>query len=157
MPLHKRCTLLPQVRQAWAYEFVECPMKTAAAQGQTDIDSTNMTNSPHLTPSSRPTHPLPMNREESKIPGAGTNKNRVYSSEQTFWNQKTIYFPTTRWARMHHWMGYELPLDLRFVIDYYDEVYCNSILVLLALKPLGLHFGSTGSETIGSPSWFYWL
>lgn len=25
-----------------AYEFVDCPIKTAAAQGQTDIDPTNM-------------------------------------------------------------------------------------------------------------------
>uniref|UniRef100_A0A673YJ99 Holocytochrome c-type synthase n=1 Tax=Salmo trutta TaxID=8032 RepID=A0A673YJ99_SALTR len=70
-----------------AYEFVDCPIKTAAAQGQTDIDPTNMMPPPPIQlPASDQLTLLPVNREESKIPGAGTNKNWVYSSEQTFWN-----------------------------------------------------------------------
>uniref|UniRef100_A0A673YJG4 Holocytochrome c-type synthase n=1 Tax=Salmo trutta TaxID=8032 RepID=A0A673YJG4_SALTR len=122
-----------------AYEFVDCPIKTAAAQGQTDIDPTNMMPPPPIQlPASDQLTLLPVNREESKIPGAGTNKNWVYSSEQTFWNaqERLRECPCAKElssrARMHHWMGYELPFDrhdwivdrcgneVRYVNDYND-------------------------------------
>ncbi|KAJ8010444.1 hypothetical protein DPEC_G00075140 [Dallia pectoralis] len=75
------------VHQNGAYEFVGCPMKTGAAgKGQTDIDPTNMMPPPNQLPAQDQPFPLPLNREESTIPRAGTDKNWVYPSEQMFWN-----------------------------------------------------------------------
>ncbi|XP_063062846.1 holocytochrome c-type synthase [Engraulis encrasicolus] len=72
------------VHQERAYEFVECPMK-AAAQGN-DINLANMMPPPNQVPAPDQPFDLSVNREESKIPRAGTDKNWVYPSEQMFWN-----------------------------------------------------------------------
>ncbi|XP_024230405.1 holocytochrome c-type synthase isoform X1 [Oncorhynchus tshawytscha] len=96
-PMHQATTAAPTeeklaaaagpVHQDRAYEFVACPMKAAAAgQGQTDIDPTNMMPPPNQVPAPDQPFLLPVNREESKIPRAGTGKNWVYPSEQMFWN-----------------------------------------------------------------------
>ncbi|XP_066539232.1 holocytochrome c-type synthase [Hoplias malabaricus] len=76
------------IHQDRAYEFVECPMRAAKAdtQGSTDIDPTNMMPPPNQMPAPDQPFPLPVNREESSIPRAGSDKNWVYPSEQMFWN-----------------------------------------------------------------------
>uniref|UniRef100_W5JXS3 Holocytochrome c-type synthase n=1 Tax=Astyanax mexicanus TaxID=7994 RepID=W5JXS3_ASTMX len=88
-PMHKAESPAPApagpVHQDRAYEFVECPMK-AAREGTSDIDPTNMMPPPNQQPAPDQPFTLPINREESKIPRAGTDKNWVYPSEQMFWN-----------------------------------------------------------------------
>ncbi|KAL1006688.1 hypothetical protein UPYG_G00075430 [Umbra pygmaea] len=74
------------VHQDRAYEFVGCPMKATDRPGQSDIDPTNMMPPPNQLPSPDQPFPLPLNREESTIPRAGTDKKWVYPSEQMFWN-----------------------------------------------------------------------
>lgn len=88
-PMHQAESPAPApagpVHQDRAYEFVECPMK-AAREGTSDIDPTNMMPPPNQQPAPDQPFTLPINREESKIPRAGTDKNWVYPSEQMFWN-----------------------------------------------------------------------
>ncbi|XP_028822435.1 holocytochrome c-type synthase [Denticeps clupeoides] len=74
------------VHQQRAYEFVECPMKAAAREGQSDIDPSNMMPPPNQIPARDQPFPLNLSREESTIPRSGTDKNWVYPSEQMFWN-----------------------------------------------------------------------
>ncbi|KAM3860450.1 holocytochrome c-type synthase [Diretmus argenteus] len=70
--------------QDQAYDFVECPMK--AADTKRDIDPANMMPPPNQTRAPDQPFPLPISREESRIPRHGTEKNWVYPSEQMFWN-----------------------------------------------------------------------
>ncbi|KAK1164050.1 cytochrome c-type heme lyase-like [Acipenser oxyrinchus oxyrinchus] len=74
--------------QERAYEFVECPMKAAAGGDKMphDIDPANMMPPPNQTPAQDQPFPLPVNREVSTIPRAGSDKKWVYPSEQMFWN-----------------------------------------------------------------------
>jgi len=90
-PMHQAAEIQAQpaapagpVHQDRAYEFVECPMK-AATRGEA-IDPTNMMPPPNQVPAADQPFPLPLARQESKIPRAGTNQNWVYPSEQMFWN-----------------------------------------------------------------------
>ncbi|XP_075472575.1 holocytochrome c-type synthase [Ascaphus truei] len=69
--------------QERAYEYVECPMKS---QNKDDIDPSNMMPPPNQTPAPDQPFPLSMNREESSIPRASSEKKWVYPSEQMFWN-----------------------------------------------------------------------
>ncbi|KAJ8409529.1 hypothetical protein AAFF_G00229300 [Aldrovandia affinis] len=69
-----------------AYEFVECPMKATSGALQSDIDPTNMMPPPNQMPASDQPFLLSVNREASKIPRSGSEKNWVYPSEQMFWN-----------------------------------------------------------------------
>ncbi|KAG8555585.1 hypothetical protein GDO81_017751 [Engystomops pustulosus] len=69
--------------QERAYEFVQCPMR---ASTKDDIDPSNMMPPPNQTPAPDQPFSLSLNREESKIPRANTDKNWVYPSEQMFWN-----------------------------------------------------------------------
>lgn len=72
--------------QERAYEFVECPMKAAAAGVNSDIDPANMMPPPNQSPAPDQPFPLSVRREESTIPRHGAEKNWVYPSEQMFWN-----------------------------------------------------------------------
>lgn len=78
-------TPAPPAHQDRAYEFVECPMR-AAAGVKNDIDPSNMMPPPNQQPAPDQPFPLQVNRQESKIPRAGSDKNWVYPSEQMFWN-----------------------------------------------------------------------
>ncbi|XP_071398895.1 holocytochrome c-type synthase-like [Centroberyx affinis] len=82
-PMHQAAA--GPAHQDRAYEFVECPMK-AAAGAKSDIDPSNMMPPPNQKPAADQPFPLPLSREESKIPRHGTGKNWVYPSEQMFWN-----------------------------------------------------------------------
>ncbi|CAK6969176.1 holocytochrome c-type synthase [Scomber scombrus] len=82
-PMHKKEAV--PAHQDRAYEFVECPMKAAAADNS-DIDPTNMMPPPNQVPAADQPFPLPVGREESTIPRHGSEKHWVYPSEQMFWN-----------------------------------------------------------------------
>lgn len=72
------------LHQDRAYEFVECPMRAAARSDV--IDPTNMMPPPNQVPAPDQPFALPLNRQESRIPRAGSKQNWVYPSEQMFWN-----------------------------------------------------------------------
>ncbi|GAB1605430.1 cytochrome c-type heme lyase-like [Argonauta hians] len=61
----------------------ECPMNQSG--GET-IDPTNMMPPPNQRPAADQPFPLPLNREVSTIPKAGTDETWVYPSQQMFWN-----------------------------------------------------------------------
>ncbi|XP_041064183.1 holocytochrome c-type synthase isoform X3 [Carcharodon carcharias] len=135
--------------QERAYEYLECPMKTAnKPQTEDDIDPSNMMPPPNQKPSPDQPFPLSVAREESSIPRTYSDKHWVYPSEQMFWNamvkkgecpcgptllrfggKAKEYSPR---ARIRSLIGYELPFDrhdwivnrcgreVRYVIDYYD-------------------------------------
>uniref|UniRef100_A0A3P8VCK8 Holocytochrome c-type synthase n=1 Tax=Cynoglossus semilaevis TaxID=244447 RepID=A0A3P8VCK8_CYNSE len=83
-PMHK--AEAGPAHQERAYDFVECPMKAAAAGVKDDIDPANMMPPPNQTPAPGQPFPLSVTREESTIPRHGAEKNWVYPSEQMFWN-----------------------------------------------------------------------
>ncbi|XP_074156115.1 holocytochrome c-type synthase [Sminthopsis crassicaudata] len=72
--------------QERAYEYVECPMSSAASQNKDNINPSNMMPPPNQTPSPGQPFALSTVREESSIPRAGSDKKWVYPSEQMFWN-----------------------------------------------------------------------
>ncbi|XP_041064182.1 holocytochrome c-type synthase isoform X2 [Carcharodon carcharias] len=73
--------------QERAYEYLECPMKTAnKPQTEDDIDPSNMMPPPNQKPSPDQPFPLSVAREESSIPRTYSDKHWVYPSEQMFWN-----------------------------------------------------------------------
>ncbi|XP_020861912.1 holocytochrome c-type synthase isoform X2 [Phascolarctos cinereus] len=69
-----------------AYEYVECPVTSAAYQNKDNIDPSNMMPPPNQTPSPGQPFALSTVREESSIPRADSEKKWVYPSEQMFWN-----------------------------------------------------------------------
>ncbi|XP_062235746.1 holocytochrome c-type synthase [Platichthys flesus] len=82
-PMHK--AEAGPAHQERAYEFVECPMKAAAAMNS-DIDPANMMPPPNQTPAPDQPFDLSIARQESNIPRHGAEKNWVYPSAQMFWN-----------------------------------------------------------------------
>ncbi|XP_030625165.1 holocytochrome c-type synthase isoform X1 [Chanos chanos] len=86
-PMHQAEAPAGPVHQDRAYEFVECPMRAGEnLKGQSDIDPTNMMPPPNQVPAPDQPFLLPVTRQESTIPRAGTDKKWVYPSEQMFWN-----------------------------------------------------------------------
>ncbi|XP_007885304.1 cytochrome c-type heme lyase isoform X2 [Callorhinchus milii] len=73
--------------QERAYEYVQCPMKGGTnSKTEDDIDPSNMMPPPNQQPAPDQPFPLSVNREESHIPMANSEKYWVYPSEQMFWN-----------------------------------------------------------------------
>lgn len=69
-----------------AYDYVECPVKGAAAKDKENLDPSNLMPPPNQTPSPDQPFTLSTSREESSIPRADSEKKWVYPSEQMFWN-----------------------------------------------------------------------
>lgn len=63
----------------------ECPSNPNAA-GANDIDPLNMMPPPNQRPSPDQPFELPIERQKSTIPKAGTDQTWVYPSQQMFWN-----------------------------------------------------------------------
>ncbi|CAI9736789.1 cytochrome c-type heme lyase [Octopus vulgaris] len=78
-PMHNSGAGMPNVPTASS----ECPMTEATNE---NVDPANMMPPPNQRPSDDQPFPLPLNREVSSIPKAGTNETWVYPSQQMFWN-----------------------------------------------------------------------
>lgn len=68
----------------------ECPMTAASSQAPaghpSDVDPLNMMPPPNQRPAPDQPFELPIDRQKSSIPKAGTNETWVYPSPQMFWN-----------------------------------------------------------------------
>lgn len=64
----------------------ECPAHREENQDISDIDPTNMMPPPNQRPSPDQPFPLPIDRQVSSIPKAGTDEFWAYPSQQMFWN-----------------------------------------------------------------------
>merc|ERR1711964_885188 len=80
-PMHAQATI-PQTWQS------ECPSNPNAAsvKDNSDVDPRNMMPPPNQRPSPDQPFDLPIERQKSSIPKAGTNETWTYPSQQMFWN-----------------------------------------------------------------------
>ena len=83
-PMHAQA----KIPQSWQSE---CPSNPNAAlassvQDNSDVDPRNMMPPPNQRPSPDQPFALPIERQKSSIPKAGTNETWTYPSQQMFWN-----------------------------------------------------------------------
>jgi len=80
-PMHAQATI-PQTWQS------ECPSNPNAAsvKDNSDVDPRNMMPPPNQRPSPDQPFDLPIDRQKSTIPKAGTTETWTYPSQQMFWN-----------------------------------------------------------------------
>ena len=87
-PMHAAGSNQQKPQQTWVSE---CPSNAGQQQlvpdpNQADIDPRNMMPPPNQRPSPDQPFELPIDRQKSTIPKAGTEETWVYPSQQMFWN-----------------------------------------------------------------------
>ena len=93
-PMHQTSPSVPPSPVSAQEIPSECPMhaskdqtaSTSAQSDNSDIDPRNMMPPPNQRPSPDQPFPLPVERQKSSIPKAGTDETWVYPSPQMFWN-----------------------------------------------------------------------
>merc|ERR1712107_796942 len=82
------CPMHAQQEQTWVSECPSNAGQTALVTdpNQSDIDPRNMMPPPNQRPSPDQPFDLPIDRQKSTIPKAGTEETWVYPSQQMFWN-----------------------------------------------------------------------